>query len=83
MRVKLFQNLVKTGEAEWVGGIKPRLNDPAGIDLSLFYVFPAPNAIILTTGTTDAILNPFVTQYLSDSEHLSSPPLKRLFGGLK
>jgi hypothetical protein len=69
--VELLKQFLETGKTKRVGDIKPRLNDPAGIDLPLFYVFPAPNAGVLPAGTTNAILYSFVPQDLSDSKHVS------------
>jgi hypothetical protein len=81
--MELLQQFSETGKAKRVGSIKPRADNPTSVSLTSLYFLLTPDADILPIGTTNAILNSFVTQYLSDSEHLSSPPLKRLFGGLE
>jgi hypothetical protein len=69
--VELLQQFVETGKAKRVGNIKPRLDNPAGVNLPSLYSLSALDTGVLTIGSANAILNPFVSQGLPDSEHFS------------
>jgi hypothetical protein len=69
--VELLQQFAETGKAKRVGNIKPRLDNPASINLPPLYFLSALDTGVLTIGSANAILNPFVSQDLPDSKHFS------------
>jgi hypothetical protein len=67
--VELFKQFLETGKAKRVGNIKPRADNPTGVNLTLLYLLLALNTDILPIGTTNAVFNSFVSQDLSNGEH--------------